>query len=157
MLTSQASRTRVWCMERMNERKAKLKKLKDEWPKYQSAWRASEMTSRAITRIYYDHPCMLRINSDGTTVETSHGATFPVSDAIAVLRLIKIINKTGKGWKRNGEQVRLGPCRIDEIHPNGNITAGCHKVSHDEVMQFDTLLKDRNERTERTEPNQRRH
>ena len=71
-------------------------------------------------------PTMLRIKGD--MVETSRGASFPVSHAVRGLALVDAVIARGEEWKRNGHTCHLGHYQIDRITADGTVYAGCHVV-----------------------------
>lgn len=97
-----------------------------------SAWR------RAMHYLTYDRDIiLLRLyrtpTEQPTLIETSRGAEFPVSAALRALPVIRRMKQQGKSWQRNGETLPLGAFQIDTIYPDGNVKAGCHLVTYDEI------------------------
>lgn len=92
------------------------------------AWRAGE-----YHQSLYNLPTMLRVSANGDEVQTSHGARFPVADAIKSYPLVKRCRQRKKNWQRNGEQISLGHFRLDKISDTGNVRAGCHLVPWAEI------------------------
>lgn len=79
-------------------------------------------------------PCRLRINGD--TIETSHGAEFPLEHGIKAFPAILANREKAAEWVRNGHQIRLGHFGIDRIDPDGTVHAGCHVVAWDEIERI---------------------
>lgn len=69
-------------------------------------------------------------------IQTSWGATFPTEQAIAAWPIIRRCFQRGETFIRNGSQVRLGQFQIDAIKANGDVEAGCHNVSFDEIKRL---------------------
>ena len=80
-------------------------------------------------------PIMLRLK-DAETVETSKGATFPLSHAKLALHKIRQCVKNGTAWHRNGSEIRLATFHIDSINEQGTVKAGCHTVEYTEIERF---------------------
>lgn len=97
-----------------------------------AAWRNHQVSSPG----YRDGGALLRLTLDRKTIETSQGARFPVEDALRAFPLIARLKARGQGWERNGSQIPLGPYQLDKVLPNGNVRAGCHVVSWDEIERI---------------------
>lgn len=69
----------------------------------------------------------------GTEVITSKGARVPVEHAKRVLPIILRCRRNNKGWKANGDTIRIGHYTFREITANGDITIGCHNIAWSEV------------------------
>lgn len=67
-------------------------------------------------------------------IETSHGAVIPYRDGKLTFLFIQRLK--GKGWKRNGEQFKVGPYHLDVVTEDGSIIAGCHRIHADEITRF---------------------
>ncbi len=74
---------------------------------------------------------LLRIRGDN--LETSLGATVPLSHAILAFRHMLQCRETGQSWERNGHTIRVGQFQIDLINSDGSFRAGCHAVHWPEV------------------------
>jgi hypothetical protein len=72
----------------------------------------------------------------GGTLETSHGASVPLVDAIKAFRFVKLVRERGTPWKRNGATLPVGHFQIDAIEPSGAFVAGCHKIGWNEVERL---------------------
>jgi len=79
-------------------------------------------------------PTMLRIK--GNDVETSHGATFPVSHAKHGLALVRSVMARGEDWESNGHTCKLGYYTIGRITKDGTVYAGCHIVTWPEIERI---------------------
>lgn len=103
-------------------------------------WRAGEFNGSL-----YGIPVACRLTSDGNTVQTSHGASFPVADAARGMSFVKrqmLTLGSSEAWHSNGEHVQLGHFQIDSITSTG-IVSGCHRVSSDEILRLDALINAR--------------
>jgi hypothetical protein len=115
---------------------AERKKMLAEFNEKAPLWRAGAGPYALPYR--WDLPPILRVNGD--TVETSHGASFPVTDAPAAIAMVRACVEHKRDWERNGEQVRLGSFRLDKINADGTVKAGCHTVAYKEVEYIATQL-----------------
>ncbi len=80
--------------------------------------------------IHTTGPASLRINGD--MIETSAGAEVPLKHAIKILPRIR----SGKPYVRNGHTIHLGQFALDAIDEQGNITAGCHTITREEIERI---------------------
>jgi hypothetical protein len=104
------------------------------------AWMGGQMVSSWELR---DLPVRLRPVSTGggiltdktpeRQIETSHGAVIPYEDGKRCFRFAMKMND--RGWKRNGEQFKVGPYHLDAINEFG-IIAGCHRIEWAEILRF---------------------
>jgi hypothetical protein len=85
----------------------------------------------------YDLPIRLRINGD--ELQTSRGATVPLSHAVKAFRIIKRLHNRGQAYERNGHTVHLGHFALDAVDRQGNVRAGCHNVSWEEIERVATI------------------
>ena len=74
---------------------------------------------------------LLRINGD--ELQTSLGASVPLSHAVRVFRIVAKCRADGTSWHRNGETIRVGSFQVDSIEADGSFIAGCHSFSWTEV------------------------
>ena len=81
-----------------------------------------------------NEPVRLRIK--GENVETSAGAEFPLAHALRALPAIR----AGIPYKANGHSIHLGHFVIDEIDVEGNVKAGCHYVTREEIERIAAQL-----------------
>jgi hypothetical protein len=72
----------------------------------------------------------LRYNPTNETIETTRGATFPLSHALGVFNVLIILKRFGRTYKREDHQpaYRLGHFTVDSVNENGDVKAGCHFV-----------------------------
>jgi len=84
-----------------------------------------------------NHPItLLRLSSDGKTVETSKRAYFPLEDAKRAIRFVNAVVKKGEPWKRNGERFKIGIYHLDTVSACGDVKAGCHNVKFQEIERL---------------------
>jgi hypothetical protein len=77
----------------------------------------------------------------GDTVETSRGASFPLTHARLGWALVKRTVANGIEWKRNGHTLHLGHFQIDRITSDGTVYAGCHKVKFAAIQRIASALE----------------
>lgn len=80
-------------------------------------------------------------DAEWQVVETSHGARFPLSHAVKVMRVIRKLRDAGETYKRNGHSIHLGHYTLDELKADGTIVAGCHTVTAAEFDRFAKVLE----------------
>ena len=68
-----------------------------------------------------------------TVMETSKGATVPITDAEKTFRFVMAVR--ARGWHRNGEQHAIGSYQLDSVNEFG-VIAGCHRVAWSEIERF---------------------
>lgn len=122
------------------ERWANRKKLQAERLERQRLKDAEDMQKWLAgenIRLRWDHgETRLRLSADRTMIETSKGVEFPADHGIKALAIIR----RGQVWEKNGQQIRLGTFFADRIDEQGNVTAGCHKVSRAEIERIASQL-----------------
>jgi hypothetical protein len=79
---------------------------------------------------------MLRVSSDGQSIETSRGVSFPISHAKRGLALVRAVRNSGETWHTNGKTCKLGHYQIDSILPDCTVKAGCHTVKWSEIERI---------------------
>ncbi len=92
---------------------------------------------------FYDCPCKLRVKQGHIRneetgdlpkdIQTSHGAAVPYDEGERCFRFA--IARRKKGWKRNGEQFKVGVYALDAVNEHG-VVAGCHRIGWDEIVRF---------------------
>ena len=70
---------------------------------------------------------------DYMALQTSKGASVPLSDAERAFRFIMLKRQTG--WHRNGETFKVGEFQLDEVTPE-YVKAGCHRIEWNEIERF---------------------
>jgi hypothetical protein len=98
------------------------------------AWRAGEIAS--VPRgADTGRGVLLRLSRDGRAVETSEGATVPVTAARMLWRLVARCARTGNAL-RTPPPVRVGHFHLSHIEANGDATVGCHFIAYEEAHLF---------------------
>lgn len=92
-------------------------------------WRAGEQAY-----LPYDAPTMLRIKGD--EVQTSRGASVPVSHAKRGLKFVRGVMASGTEYVRNGHTLHLGHYPIDKVTTDGTLYAGCHVIPWAEIERI---------------------
>ena len=105
--------------------KAERVKLRRRYAKQRRAWLAGDQNQTGWGH-YFDS-ADLRIVED--VVETSRGASFPISHARLGLILVESVIASKTPWQSNGHPCRLGHYQIESIDPDGTVHAGCHIVT----------------------------
>jgi len=75
--------------------------------------------------------CYLR--TDGEVIQTSQGASIPYADGERCFRFA--IARRKKGWRRNGEQYKVGSYSLYAVNEEG-IICGCHRIQWPEILRF---------------------
>mgnify|MGYP001382625090 CR=1 FL=1 len=97
-----------------------------------AAWRAGESVY-----LSWNAPCMLRLKpGHPDTVQTSMRAEIPLSHARRVYGLILGIMAKGEDWESNGHTIPVGVYKVDKITASGELHAGCHTITSDEIARF---------------------
>ena len=73
-------------------------------------------------------------------LETSQGASVPLTHALRAFRFLKLCRDAGKEWRANGKTLPVGHFRIDMIDAAGNFRAGCHSIAWQEVAALAARL-----------------
>lgn len=90
------------------------------------AWKRGENSLRLTAP---DGSAYVRRSLDGERLETSHGADVPWDHAVKAFRFIRLCVEKGEGFRTNGRVIRVGHFRVDEITPQGDMRAGCHRFA----------------------------
>jgi hypothetical protein len=86
-------------------------------------------------------PCYLRLvkNHDATSpdqflqIHTSWGATIPVEHGQRAYKIITRLRFHGQEFHANGKKIAVGHYQIESVDIHGNIKAGCHYITWDEI------------------------
>lgn len=121
------------------EQIALQKAFKTASPAFRAFLPLSAIEKQALWKL----PALLRQHKTPTEgpglIQTSQGAEFPTTDAIAAWPLLKRAHAkvlaSGQIWRTNGHRIPLGSFHIDSITPQGLI-AGCHKLDWPEVVRM---------------------
>ncbi len=113
------------------ERKAeKIRKERQAEQEKEAARKLEEWKMGKDVYIRTNGNASLRINGD--MIETSAGAEVPLKHAVKILPRIR----SGKPYVRNGHTIHLGQFALDAIDEQGNITAGCHTITREEIERI---------------------
>lgn len=69
----------------------------------------------------------------GPMMETSKGARVALPEAEKAYRFAVLMRT--RGWRRNGDQFKVGDYQLDAVNEQG-VIAGCHRVGWDEIEHF---------------------
>lgn len=78
-------------------------------------------------------PAALRLSKDRTAVETSRGASIPVTHAKRLWNYICDVRANPKKEMDYGDGMRLGNYRLTKIEADGSIVVGCHNIAYSEI------------------------
>lgn len=86
----------------------------------------------------YPVPTALRLSNDGTAVQTSRGASVPVSDARKLWGMIKLCRATGEHVlaQCGDHRIPVGAFELREIRADGTAVIGCHTLEYSETSAF---------------------
>lgn len=119
--------------KKLKQKKERAKQLLIDQAETIANWRNGERADSL-----WQLPCMLRINKENETIETSQGANIPLSFAPKLWKLISICVKKGASYS---EGFRLGHYSLNHIDKNGNIKVGCHNIKYNELLAIAKQLK----------------
>jgi hypothetical protein len=71
----------------------------------------------------------------GDELQTSMGARVPLRHAKRAYRMALWCRDNGRDWKRNGATIRVGMFQVDRIDTEGNMIAGCHRLSLERMKE----------------------
>tara|TARA_R110002051_G_scaffold322839_2_gene414488 strand:+ start:569 stop:1471 length:903 start_codon:yes stop_codon:yes gene_type:complete len=74
-----------------------------------------------------------RGSNESRQIETSQGARIPYDDGKRCFEFI--LKMRAKGWRKNGEQFKIGMYSLDSVGQDG-IVAGCHRIGWKEIERF---------------------
>lgn len=152
LLDASPARAARLAAQQARERIAEARRLEKlaKAPEIIAEWRAGERgnTLDCDLKRDADGGAMLRIVGD--VVQTSLGAEVPIAHAHRVFRFWRFITDDGRmPWSRaerynhvSHADTTLGHFTLDAIEENGDIKAGCHKVTRAELERFGKLLED---------------
>jgi len=136
-------------MAKEREKENKLIKIgKQLAPKYLALWRADLKIPEELADEYRKYSEYIRKEIDSLgqllrlsttspgTVQTSKHADFPLSHGVLALKSILASKEKSQEWVTNGHSIHLGNFVIDKIDPNGDVHAGCHFVTFNEIELF---------------------
>lgn len=73
-------------------------------------------------------------------IQTSHGAEFPVADALRAYPVLQQIVAQGETVCVTDRAIRLGEFSVDFVRADGTLVVGCHRVRWSEVQRMAGLL-----------------
>lgn len=136
--TRRANQRRAWELRQAQweeTRKAQAKPL----PERLAAWRAGTANNQVLFRSD-GLGALLRLASDGVTIETSLGARVPAAHVRKALPVVLGFIQHGRTYQRNGHTIHLGHYALDSIDANGTVKAGCHEIKRTEAYHVAKLL-----------------
>jgi hypothetical protein len=99
-----------------------------------TAWLAGEN----VSTWGYAGPVLLRVLGDN--IQTSRGATVPVSHAKRAWPLIKACKESATAWRSNGHSLPIGHFNVDRIEADGTLKIGCHVIEYGELERIARTL-----------------
>lgn len=105
------------------------------------AWRNNEPGGMAPR----DAGPALRLSRDGSTIETSWGASVPVSVAPGLWGSVRDVRASGKDWDVPAAfiaagRARLGSFMLERINADGSVIVGCHNIAFSELQHIARAL-----------------
>lgn len=100
-------------------------------------WRAGVILSRSGLSAL---PVALRINTDATEVQTSHGASIPLADALKLWPIIERVRASEHDYEPGAP---VGPYSLTKIRRDGSLVVGCHDIAYAEVSAIADALRAR--------------
>jgi hypothetical protein len=92
-------------------------------------WRDGETT-------YLSRNFGVYLRANGEEMETSQGARVPLTHAHRAIKRVIAVRASGQAWHRNGSTLPVGHYHIDSISKTGDVVAGCHRISWEEIERF---------------------
>ena len=94
--------------------------------------------SDSIPYRYRPQDALLRVRGD--EVQTSHGATVSISEALGVLPLIRHCRQMETGVVATGRTHHIGQFPVKEIMSNGDMVVGCHSIKWGEIEKIAAII-----------------
>lgn len=88
----------------------------------------------------YDEQGGVYLRVKNKELQTSQGATVPLSDAVRAFQFILQAKENGKASECDGYSIHVGQFEINSIDREGNIKAGCHYIRWPEIARIATQL-----------------
>lgn len=120
---------------RRAKEREKLQTMADAWKQGQAPW-SNWKLRRKLSDLF---GIMLRIK--GEEVQTSLGASIPITHAPRLWGLIQLVRKSGQRYQRNSHTVHAGVYSIDVIEIDGSLEVGCHTIPYSEIERIARELK----------------
>ena len=120
--------------EKMKQEKierAKRAKIEREQLLKDNALKIEQWRNGETFFINHQLPCMLRINRDQETIETSQGANIPLKHTHALWVIVKKVRAMKMTVKKS---IRLGHYTLNSINKKGDIVVGCHSIKFNELQ-----------------------
>jgi hypothetical protein len=127
-------------LAQLKAREAKAQAAKAQKTLRENAEAIARWRNGESVRLPYGLPDMLRVSKDGTEIETSRGASFPISHAKRGLALVRAVRERGEAWHTNSHTCRLGHYQINSIATDGTVKAGCHTVRYSEIVRVASAI-----------------
>lgn len=86
----------------------------------------------------YSGPTQLRLTHDGRRIQTSRGAEVERGVAPRLWKMARGTRARGGGYDLRDP--RVGQFRLKQIHEDGALTIGCHKIEFAELQRFAKVL-----------------
>ena len=87
---------------------------------------------------YRPENALLRVRGD--EVQTSHGATVSISQALRILPIIRNCRDTSTEFVANGRTEHIGQFAVREIMSNGDMVVGCHSIKWAEIEKIAAII-----------------
>ena len=87
---------------------------------------------------YRPENALLRVRGD--EIQTSHGATVSISQALRILPIIRNCRDTSTGFVANGRTEHIGQFAVREIMSNGDMLVGCHSIKWSEIEKIAAII-----------------
>ena len=94
--------------------------------------------SDSIPYRYRPQDALLRVRGD--EVQTSHGATVSISEALGILPLIRHCRQMETGVIATGRTHHIGQFPVKEIMSNGDMVVGCHSIKWGEIEKIAAII-----------------
>lgn len=102
-------------------------------------WRAHAIHTRTGL---YDLPVALRLSLEATEVQTSHGASIPIADALKLWGRIETVRAVGLDYG-TPSGTPIGAYSLTKIRRDGSLVVGCHDIAYSEVSGIANELRAR--------------
>lgn len=114
--------------------KQRIKEQEKEREQF-NAWQRGENV-RCPYSFFSDENGKAYIARRGEQLVTSQGASVPWDHAVKAFRFIKLCRETARPFHTNGRVIRVGHFTVESIDENGNMVAGCHRFSWEEIERL---------------------
>lgn len=135
------NREQDWIAIAENNRKEAAEiRAKEEQDRIEAAreslerWKAGEV----VRLPYLPGPAFLRVRCGN--VETSQGASAPVSSAYKLVRMLRLVVE-GKITPDQLAGAPVGSYKVNSVTPSGNLLIGCHRFNFEEVERVAPAMR----------------